>query len=192
MKYYKATRLDGTDFRTGKVLYKVGTTVTHPNPDITAEADQYLSVSTVATDCVGMEWPCRLFEVEPVGSTCKDESFENKVRCEAVKVIREIDAHVALGPQGEHVTAFINRLGRLTEGEADQLDAARTAAWDAVWTASRTAAWIVARSVVEERADNAVSGLIARDLISTEDYDILTRPWRTIIGPIHPDDKELT
>lgn len=34
--YYKATRPDGTDFRTGTVRYEVGTTVTHPNPGTTA------------------------------------------------------------------------------------------------------------------------------------------------------------
>jgi len=32
-------------------------------------------------------------------------------------------------------------------------------------------------------------GLMLRDLLSTEDYDALTLPWRTNIGRIHPQDK---
>ena len=51
----------------------------------------------------------------------------------------------------------------------------RDAAWDATWDAAR----------------NAVLALLVRDLITTEDYDALTRPWRTAIGPIHPDDPAL-
>ena len=29
---------------------------------------------------------------------------------------------------------------------------------------------------------------ITRDLITREQYDLLTGPWRSTIGPIHPDD----
>ena len=54
-------------------------------------------------------------------------------------------------------------------------------AWDAVWEAT-CAAWDAAWSAV---------ALVVRDLITTEDYDTLTRPWREVIGPIHPDDPEL-
>ena len=35
------------------------------------------------------------------------------------------------------------------------------------------------------------TAVLVGDLISAEDYDILTRPWRTVIGPIHPDDEEV-
>ena len=50
MNLYKATRLDGTDFRTGKLKYEVGEVTSHPlakkernNPAT------YLSASTVET-----------------------------------------------------------------------------------------------------------------------------------------------
>ena len=61
------------------------------------------------------------------------------------------------------------------------LGGARGGAWDAVWEAT-CAAWDAAWSAV---------ALVVRDLITTEDYDTLTRPWREVIGPIHPDDPEL-
>jgi len=32
---------------------------------------------------------------------------------------------------------------------------------------------------------------VARDLISTDAYDTLTRPWGEVIGPIHPDDPDM-
>ena len=49
-------------------------------------------------------------------------------------------------------------------------DAASVAAWDVAWNAARA--------------------LVVRDLLEQEHYDTLTRPWREMIGPIHPDDDE--
>ena len=64
---------------------------------------------------------------------------------------------------------------RTTEGSTDGLadatgglgDAAGDAAWDAAWA------------------------LLVRDLISPRQYDTLTRTWRTVIGPVHPDDADI-
>ena len=58
-------------------------------------------------------------------------------------------------------------------------DAARGVAWDAAWDATWDATW------------DAACGLVVRDLITTEDYDTLTRTWREVIGPIHPDDPDM-
>lgn len=38
---------------------------------------------------------------------------------------------------------------------------------------------------------HAMAGLVARDLITTADYDLLTAEWRGVLGPIHPDDPRL-
>ena len=38
---------------------------------------------------------------------------------------------------------------------------------------------------------DAAGALVVRDLIATDHYDILTRPWREVIGPIHPDDPDI-
>ena len=196
--YYKAVRPDGTDFRTGTIRYDVGATVTHPNPH-RRDASGYLSVATVPTDCTGMSWPCRLLEVEAeVAWTVP--TLPNKRATHSLTVVREVDAHVAFGPQGREVAALIERAGRLTDDEARRLaaawdaawDAARAAAWDAAWDAARAAARDAARAA----ARDAAWGLVVRDLIGThgftqEHYDTLTRPWREIVGPLHPDDADL-
>jgi len=66
--------------------------------------------------------------------------------------------------------------------------AARDAARDAAGAAARDDAWAAARA--------AVWALAARDLIGQHGftqahYDTLTGPWRTVIGPVHPDDAEV-
>ena len=71
------------------------------------------------------------------------------------------------------------------------LDAALDAAWDAAWDAALDAAWDAAWDAALDAAWGAAWGLVVRDAITTEDYDILTRAWRTVIGPIHPDDPDL-
>ena len=75
--------------------------------------------------------------------------------------------------------------------------AARYDAWDNARYAARVAAGYAARYDAWDNARYAAglaAGTLAvRDLISThgftqEHYDTLTMPWRTVIGPIHPDD----
>ena len=248
--YYKAVRPDGTDFYSGTVqwappeCHEGDWIVRHPTAtEVGTDASSYLSVSTVPTDCVGMKWPCRLFEVEAVGDVEPDTHLRHKVVGLAFRVVRELDSHIALGPQGEHVAALIDRAARLTGAETDRLraawaaareaargaawtaawaaawaaareaareaartaalgaawdadrdadrDAARDATWDAAWAAARGAAWDAAREADQDAALDAARGLLARDLISAEHYDTLTRPWRTAVGPIHPDDPDI-
>ena len=82
--------------------------------------------------------------------------------------------------------------------------AARDAEWDAAWGAARGAAWDAARDAEWDAARGAARGaawdaagaLAIRPLIgqygfTQEHYDILTGPWRKVIGPIHPDDAEM-
>src|SRR5690606_16645366 len=78
--YYKATRLDGTDFWTGTVKYAVGERTTHPTSKRRTKDDPstYLSVSTVISDCTGFRWPCRLFRVEGVGRAMTASDLPNK------------------------------------------------------------------------------------------------------------------
>jgi hypothetical protein len=164
--YYKATRPDGTDFHTGTVDYAAalasGETITHPVGDITAGAESYLSVATAATDCTGMRWPCRLFAVEAVGDVKHPASLAlpNKAACVAVRVVAELPAHEALGPQGEHIAALVTRARALTLDELNRLsaardaawDAARDAAWDAALGAALGAAWAAARAAARDAA----------------------------------------
>ncbi len=227
MTFYKATRPDGTDFYSGTVDYAAalesGVPVTAPVIGLANDhrfpGPKWLHMATVPTECVGMSWPCRLFEVEPDDDLGEDRPrHEHKVGATSVRVLREIDAHQALGPQGEHVAAPIERCRTLTGDELDNLvaawaaardaawDAARDAAWGAAWDAARDAAlgaardaaWAAARdaawAAAWAAARDAAVALVSRDRIGHHPgwdqgaYDRLTGPWRSVIGPIHPDD----
>ena len=209
--YYKATRPDGTDFYTGTVDYGAalasGDTIRLDSDETEFPGPGWLHLATVPTECDGMTWPCRLFEVEPVGEFHRGEGHPYKIGCREVRVLRELPAHEAFGPQGEQVAALIERARCLTAAEIKRLhaagdaawDAARAAAWDAARAAARYAAWDAARAAAGYAAGDAAGyaagdaawSLVARDLISAEHYTALTGPWRSALGPIHPDDDDM-
>ena len=107
--------------------------------------------------------------------------------------------------------ALIER-GGLTSDESQRLVAemisVRDAVWgDAVWGDAVAAVWDAARDAARSASlktaaftaaftaamaadSDAASALVVRDIISTKHYDALTMPWRTVIGPIHPDDPD--
>ena len=201
--YYKAVRPDGTDFYSGRVLWdRVGEIVRHPNPGIPGgeDAKGYLSVSVSPTDCTGMRWPCRLFVVEqvegiPVWEPTPD--LPSKRASHAWRVVRELPAHEALGPNGAEVAAFLDLLPTLTNTQWDAAraayrgtvwvaawDAARYAAWDADRDAARYAAWsaasVAARDAARDAASDAALALLVRDLITTGQFDVLTAPMRAV------------
>lgn len=201
--YFKAVRPDGGSFNDPSFRWAVepGGVTTHPlrGKAIRKHTDGaagYLSVSVAAADCTGFRWPCRLLVVEPVGRvwTPGAVGLPSKRAGLRWRTVGERPAHEAFGPQGEWVIALMDRCRALTHGEATRLaaaqaavwdaarDAARAAVWAAVWAAARDAAWAAAR--------DAAWGLVARGLIATAHYDTLTGPWRTTIGPIHPDDPD--
>lgn len=199
MNYYKATRPDGTDFHAGTIDYaralETGEVIRHPAKKmIRDEPWTYLSVSVHPANCTGMEWPCRLFRVEPVGRTLKAQLSESKRSCSALRVVEELPAHMALGPQGEEVVALIERCRSLTTEEGRRLDAAWDAwdaawgawdawdAWDAAWNAARNAARNAAWGAAWNAAWAAALALLTRDLISTEHFDLLYGPWREVMS----------
>jgi hypothetical protein len=204
--YFKATRPDGTDFYTGTVDYGAalasGDTIRLDSDETEFPGPGWLHLATVPTECDGMTWPCRLFEVEPVGEFHRGEGHPYKIGCREVRVLRELPAHEAFGPQGEQVAALIERARCLTAAEIKRLHAAwyaaraaaryaaRYAAWDAAGDAAWYAAWDAAGYAAGDAAGYAAWSLVARDLISTDAYDTLTRPWGEVIGPIHPDDDD--
>ena len=201
--YFKAIRPDGASFHDPSFMWvtEVGGVTYHPThgrSGNTSTAAGYLSVSTTATDCTGMRWPCRLLEVEPVGEvfTPAPAGLPNKRAGLVFRTVRELPAHEVFGPSGEYVVALIERCSRLTPEDGERLHAARYAAWDAVRDAVRDTAWDTAWDAVRDAAWNtawnAAWALLVRDLIgdtfTQAHYDTLTKPWRTAIGPIHPDD----
>ena len=196
MTYWKAVREDGTDFYSGTVRWAPeqgdipaeGIAVAHPTSTAWGEDHStHLCASTSPTDCTGFRWPCRLLEMEPVAEV--HEHAGSKVSALSWRVVRELPAMQALGPQGAAVAALIDGLRRLDAEAlarlADARDAARDAAWDAAWGAVRGA------------VDAAVV-LVVWDLITSEHRDTLTAPIRTALPDLWadvtahlPHDKEL-
>ena len=179
----------------------------------------FLSVATVPTDCSGVAWPCRLLQVRPVEgrpvATPGGKELPNRAAATAWEVVAELDPRLALGPQADQLIALFDTAGRLTGDSLRDLDAARNAArdasgnatWyaarDAAWTAARdaarNAAWYAARDAARDAARyaarsaamEAVEALVARDCLAREHYETLSRPWRTTVGAIHPEDEDL-
>ena len=144
MTYWKATRPDGTDFHTGSVDYAAALSG-EPLPVLPGTGEfpgpGWYHLATVPTDCVGMKWPCRLFEVEPADDLGDERPRDwDKVGATSVRVLREVPAHMALGPQGEHVAALIDRASKIDQGDISNLAAAGAAAWEAAREAARVAA----------------------------------------------------
>ena len=79
-------------------------------------------------------------------------------------------------------------------------DAALDAAWDATLAAARdatlAAAWDATLAAAWAAARDAARALVVRDQVgdtfTQAHYDTLTRPWATVIGPVHPDDAPVT
>ena len=204
--YYKAVRPDGTDFYSGRVLWDQ--IVEHPDPGIPGgeDAKGYLSVSVSPTDCTGMKWPCRLFVVEPVEGVPVWEptpDLPSKRAAHAWRVVRELPAHEALGSNGVEVAAFLALLPTLTRAQWDATwdayrdatrGATRNAALTATWGAARYAArgaargaaWYAVGSTTRgatkgatwDAAWAAAGALVVRDLITTEQFEVLTAPMR--------------
>ena len=195
--YYKAVRPDGTDFYSGRVLWdRVGEIVRHPTPGSPGwkNAGGYLSVSVSPTDCTCMNWPCRLLVVEPVEGVPVWEptpDLPSKRASHAWRVVRELPAHEALGPNGVEVAAYLDLLPSLTSEQwlaarEAAREAARLAAWQAAWLAAREAAldaarlaaWLAAFDSALEAAWEAAGAIVVRDLITTKQFDTLTAPMR--------------
>ena len=170
MTYFKAVRMDGTDFHTGIVrwlppvgepLPEGGLIVRHPTattPSFGDDAADYLSVSTEPANCTSMQWPCRLARLEATDAavwTPNATALPDKRAAAIWLVTAEVDAWQALGPQGREVAAIIDRARMLTTDELRQLGAARDAAWDAAWAAAWAAAWDAARDAARVAAWDA-------------------------------------
>lgn len=74
--------------------------------------------------------------------------------------------------------------------------AARAAAREAAWAAAQAAAWDAAAHYAagNAAARDAAWALTLRDLVgqhgfTQQHYDVLTGPWASVIGPVHPDDE---
>jgi len=117
------------------------------------------------------------------------------------------------GPQHDAVETLITRVAALTADETKRLDATIALAWDTAWytawaVAVRTTLAVAVKhnrhigmntavDATRGVAVDAVRALIVRDLITPDGvtqahYDLLTGPWATVIGKVHPDDEATT
>ena len=197
MTYFKAVRPDGTDFYSGTVQWaptqgeipEGGIVVTHPTSTLWEEDHStHLCASAAPADCTGFSWPCRLLEVEPVSEVYHHEGevyrhAGSKRSALSWRVVRELPAVEAFGPQGAAVVALLDGLERLAAARGAARAAARGAAraaargvpWDAAWGAAWGAAW------------DAAAALIAWDLIAPDQRDALTAPIRTALPNLWAD-----
>ena len=162
MTYYKATRTDGTSFYDSATKWTVGRITRHPNPETSKGlcSSGVLHISDAPGETlVGGSWPCRLFEVEPRSALISGD--EHKHGCTAVKVVRELPAWQALGPNGEAVAAHIEQCKTITPEQGRQLADAGYAAGYAAW--------------------DAAFALVVRDLITPEQFDRLYGPWASVM-----------
>jgi hypothetical protein len=194
--YYKATRTDATSFYDQTTKWRVGRIVRHPNPDPSKGlcSSGLLHISDAPGETlIGGRWPCRLFEVEPRSELVGPK--DHKWGATAVKVLRELPAWQSLGPNGEAVAAHIERCRTITPEQAQRLGAARDAARDAAWYAARDAAWYAKSGAARDAAwyaasdaawyaaSGAARALVARDLITPEQFDTLYGPWASVMTP---------
>jgi len=198
----------------GAPIPEGGWLVEHPEPGQVGSANPsgFLSASSVETDCTGFSWPARLLLVEPAATmwTPNPDLLPDKRAARAWRAVRELPAWQLLGPQGREVAALIEQVSHLTSAQIEGLAAARGAvfgavlgaAWDAFQPAARDAALAAAlnASLNASRvaamyaaqvaaaqgaaAQDAVYGLLVKDLISVEDFRTLTDPWEQVMGPI--------
>ena len=150
--------------------------------------------------------------IEQVGARFGFGTFANDQAADFAAVESLIRAHADIsddmladtfGPQWQPIVVLVRRAAILTSAEAKALDAARTAALDAARDAARAAtraatraAWDAARAAARDAARVAARALVVRDQVgdtfTQAHYDTLTRPWATVIGPVHPDDAPVT
>lgn len=213
--FFKAIRPDGASFHNKGFMWSTepGGLTTHPkHGESGGGAENYLSVSTVVTDCTGCRWPARLLLVEPVGVVFKpDTNLPNKVAGRSFRTVKELDPLLLLGPQGRELVELFARAKDLHARDTPwdtvwgtARDDAWGDAWDSAWHSARDAAGFAARNAAWDAAwfaavspvGDAAGTLMIRDLINPsgftqEHYDLLTTPWRKAVGPLHPDDQEV-
>ena len=194
----------------GAPIPEGGWLVEHPHPGEVGNryAVGYLSASSVETDCAGFQWPARLLSVEPAATmwTPHPDSFPRVRAAHTWRVIEELPAWRLFGPQGRQVLDIIEQVSHLTSAQIEGLAAARDAAWDAALYAALDAAWGAAQGASRgaamyaawnaamyaaqgaaaqgAAAQDAVYGLLVKDLISVEHFRTLTGPWTQVMGQI--------
>ena len=197
--YYKAVRPDGTDFATGTTRPVVGEWMPRIEGRLVLCERGYHVSDSPSETLIGGSWPCRLFEVEIDEVVPRGNVDEHKSVVHTYRPTKELPAWMALGPNGEEVSAIIERIKVLTQNEWRTLrrarygsawNAARSAAWNAARSAAGNAAWDAAWNAAGNAAWDAawdatwgaVVATMTRDLITSAQFDTLYKPWRQVVN----------
>ena len=189
--YYKAVRPDGTDFVTGTTRPVVGKWMPRIEGKLVLCERGYHVSDEPGETLIGGSWPCRLFEVEIDEVVPYRNADGHKSVVHTYRPTRELPAWMALGPNGEEVSAIIERIKVLTQNEWRTLrrarygsawSAARSAAWNAAGNAAGNAAWNAAGNAAWDATWGAVVATMTRDLITSAQFDTLYEPWRQVVN----------
>lgn len=198
--YYKATQPNGTDFFSGTIDYAAALKSGEPLKRLTSADGRYAcctptvyhAADTPSETLIGGWWPCRLFRV--AGRPVAREG--HKLGFRSLRVVEEVEAWQALGPNGREIVALIDQALALTRADIGKLrdtrditqNVARNIAWkaardasrEAAWSGARDAAWGTLRSLPGNVVGDAAQALVVKDLISSECFDTLYGPWRSV------------
>lgn len=123
--------------------------------------------------------------------------------------IRAQDLETTFGPQWREIVTLARRAAAMTSVDVarintaaarvhhQQLAEAKESVLRAISAAHRDTMAELADNLISIRNHTFTVALVCRDLIGqrgfTQDhYDTLTYAWRVVVGPIHPDDRELS
>jgi hypothetical protein len=141
------------------------------------------------------------------GSATTWSDIRKRLSCVAVT---DMDLANTFGPQWVQVVELVRRAALLTPAEAVALDkaweAAKIPSWESEldfvandrWDAAGIAAGIAAGEVLEnaawDPAWHAAGALAVRNLVGEFNftqarYNLVTGPWASVIGPVHPEDR---
>lgn len=149
-QWFKVTKPNGESFHTPDVVYELGKRV-RPLPSDARElcGPGYLHASPSAPEAARYgQWPYRLWRVEGKPYVTQ----KDKAGFKQLTVVEERPVAECFGPNGVRVVALLERVSRITKTEAEQLYAARDAAWGAAWGAAWDAAWDVVGDAARDAA----------------------------------------
>jgi hypothetical protein len=206
-QYYKAVRPDGTSFYDERTQWELGRITRHPSAEelpahqlfgpqgvqVAALIDRSRNLTASEIDALVAAWDAARIVTGPAAWDAARDAARAAAR-DAARAAARAAARVAAWDAARAAAWDAARAAARVAARDAARDAARAAAWDAAraaaWDAARAAAWDAARVAAWDAGD-AARALVVRDLITTDEYDRLTRPWRQAIGRIHPDDAEV-
>lgn len=119
-RYFKTTHLDGRGFEAGDHLWMEGavTSLLGNKKGVEVLGSELLYAATEPGNAlIGGSWPCKLFEVEPIGTVTTDKRQPDVVGAHSWSVERQLPAAQVFGPNGDAVVAMLETISVLAPGQ---------------------------------------------------------------------------